>query len=97
MDDIDGDDLYTDTNGQQDEFFDQQAVSFDALWEVNDWLALKYIFGYTDYFYDRSSDVDLTSNTIMDNTFYVIQETEYVSHEVQFFIDPTEDLSITAA
>ncbi len=96
LDDVDGDDLETDTNGQQDEFFDQQAVSFDALWEVNDWLALKYIFGYTDYFYDRSTDVDLTSNTIFDNTFYVIQETEYVSHEVQFFIDPTEDLSITA-
>lgn len=96
LDGIDGDDLKTDTNGQQDEYFDQQAVSMDALWQINDRFALKYIFGYTDYFYDRSSDVDLTSSTIVDRTFYVIQETEYVSHEVQFFIDPTDDVSITA-
>ncbi len=96
VDDIEGDDLETDTNGQQDEFFDQQAVSFDAVWDVTEKFSLKYIFGYTDYFYDRTSDVDLTSSTIMDNTFYVEQETEYVSHEVQFFYDPTEALSITA-
>ena len=96
LDGIDGDDLYTDTNGQQDEYFDQQAVSLDAVWDITDTFAMKYIFGYTDYFYDRSSDVDLTSSEIIDNTFYVIQETEYVSHELQFFFDPTEDLSITA-
>ncbi len=96
IDNIDGDQLYTDTNGQQDEYFDQQAVSMDVLWNINDMFAIKYIFGYTDYFYDRSSDVDLTSSTIMDRTFYVMQETEYVSHELQFFIDPTENLSITA-
>ncbi len=93
---LDGDDLVTDTNGQQDEFFDHQAVSFDASWTVSDQFSLKYIFGYTDYFYDRASDVDLTSNPIFDNTFYVSQETEYVSHELQFFIDPSENLSITA-
>ena len=95
LDDVDGSDLYTDTNGQQDEFFDQQALSLDATWDISDTFAMKYIFGYTDYFYDRSSDVDLTSSTIIDRTFYVIQETEYVSHELQFFIDPSEDLSIT--
>ncbi len=93
---LDGDDLVTDTNGQQDEFFDHQAVSFDASWTVSDQFSMKYIFGYTDYFYDRTSDVDLTSNPIFDNTFYVSQETEYVSHELQFFIDPSENLSITA-
>lgn len=93
---IDGSDLATDTNGQQDEFFDQQALSMSIDWEVNDKFAVKYIFGYTDYFYDRESDVDLTSNPVLDNTFYVSQETEYVSHELQFFIDPTADLSITA-
>ncbi len=95
LDDVKGDDLDTDTNGQQDEFFDHQAVSMDALWSINDRFAVKYIFGYTDYFYDRSSDTDLTSNTIFDRTFYVIQETEYVSHELQFFWDPSEDFSVT--
>lgn len=92
---IDGNDLKTATNGQQDEFFDHQAVSMDANWQLNDQLAIKYIFGYTDYFYDRTSDVDLTDNTIFDDTFYVSQETEYVSHELQFFWDPTDNLSIT--
>ncbi len=96
FDNIKGDDLVTDTNGQQDEYFDHQAVSMDANWQINDGFALKYIFGYTDYFYHRTSDVDLTSNPIFDNTFYVSQETEYVSHELQFFIDPTDQLSITA-
>ena len=93
--DLDSSDLKTDTNGQQDEFFDQQAVSFDANWTISDQFSMKYIFGYTDYFYDRTSDVDLTSNPIFDNTFYVSQETEYVSHELQAFIDPTEDFSVT--
>jgi len=93
---LDGDDLVTDTNGQQDEFFDHQAVSFDASWTVSDQFSMKYIFGYTDYFYDRTSDVDLTSNPTFDRTYYVSQETEYISHELQFFIDPSENLSITA-
>ncbi|MBM4206312.1 MAG: TonB-dependent receptor [Gammaproteobacteria bacterium] len=93
--DLDSSDLKTDTNGQQDEFFDHQAVSFDANWTISDQFSLKYIFGYTDYFYDRTSDVDLTSNKTYDNTFYVSQETEYISHELQAFIDPTEDFSVT--
>jgi iron complex outermembrane recepter protein len=95
FDNLKGNDLVTATNGQQDEYFDHQAVSFDAQWQLNDRLAAKYIFGYTDYFYDRTSDVDLTDNTIFDNTFYVSQETEYVSHELQLFWDPTEKLSVT--
>ena len=93
---LDSDDLVTDTNGQQDEFFDHQAVSFDATWDITETFGIKYIFGYTDYFYERESDTDLTSNPIMDRTFYVTQETEYVSHELQFFIDPFESMSITA-
>jgi outer membrane receptor protein involved in Fe transport len=93
---VSGSDLKTDTNGLQDEFFDQQAVSYDVTWAVNDKLSLKYIFGYTDYFYDRTTDTDLTSNAIFDRQFYVSQETEYVSHELQFFYDPMDNLSITS-
>ncbi len=94
--DLDSDDLVTDTNGQQAEFFDHQAVSMDVMWELSNKFAMKYIFGYTDYFYDRESDVDLTSNPLVDRTFYVSQETEYISHELQFFIDPSDVLSFTA-
>lgn len=93
---LDGSDLKTDTNGQQDEYFDHQANSTDISWEVNDRFSMKYLFGYTDYFYDRTSDVDLSSNANLDLQFYVSQETEYVSHEMQFFWDPSDKVSITS-
>ena len=93
-------DVSTDTSGHQDEYFDQQANSTDIRWTVNDTFSIKYIFGYTDYFYDRTSDVDLTSNTDAftsysgDEQFYVSQETEYISHELQFFNDWNDRLTI---
>ena len=92
---LDSGDLVTDTNGQQDEFFDHQAVSMDVSWTLNDQWGLKYIFGYTDYFYDRESDVDLTSNPLFDRTFYVSQDTIYESHELQVFWDPSDRFSVT--
>ena len=98
---LSGPDVSTDTSGHQDEYFDQQANSTDIRWTVNDTFSIKYIFGYTDYFYDRTSDVDLTSNTDAftlysgDQQFYVSQETEYVSHELQFFNDWTDSLTTT--
>ncbi len=112
-----GDPTYaTDTSGHQDEYFDQQANSTDMRWTVNDTFSIKYIFGYTDYFYDRTTDTELTSNTDTftptstptrrraasravqfsgDQQFYVSQETEYVSHELQFFNDWTDQLTTT--
>ncbi len=94
--DIDGDDLKTDTNGLQDEFFDHQAVSFDATWDITEEFSLKYIFGYTDYFYDRNTDDDLTSSQFSDEHFYVSQETEYISHEIQLFSDFGDNLTVTS-
>ncbi len=93
---IDGNDLKTDTNGQQNEGFDHQAASFDATWDISDGFSVKYIFGYTDYFYDRTSDDDLTSNQLADEQFYVSQETEYVSHEIQAFTDFGDKLTVTS-
>ncbi len=93
---LDSDDLETDTNGNQEEFFDHQAFYLDVFWDVSDKLGFKYIFGYTDYFYDRTSDVDLTSNPLYDETFYVSQDTIYESHELQVFWDPNESFSLTA-
>src|SRR4029078_3874510 len=81
---LNGPDVSTDTSGHQDEYFDQQANSTDIRWTVNDTFSIKYIFVYTDYFYERTSDVDLTSNTDAntlysgDEQFYVSQETEYI-------------------
>ncbi len=108
---ISGSDVQTDTSGRQDEYFDQQANSTDIRWTINDQFSIKYIFGYTDYFYDRTSDTELTSNTDTftpttvgnnnnvifsgDRQFYVSQETEYVSHELQFFTDWTDSFTST--
>ena len=99
---LSGSDVSTDTSGHQRESFDHQANSTDARWTLNDALSIKYIFGYTDYFYDRTTDQDLTSNTDAytlysgDSQFYVSQEVEYVSHELQFFADFTDKLSTTS-
>ncbi len=95
-DDLDGDDLDTATNGQQEEFFDHQAVYSTLQWDVNDMLSMKYIFGYTDYFYDRTSDRDLTSNPNADESFYVLQENENFQHEVQFLFDFGEVATFTS-
>ncbi len=95
VDDIDSDDLETATSGFNDEFFDHQAVSMDATWDFSETLSFKYIFGYTDYFYDRTTDEELSANAFGDDQFYVSQETEYISHELQFFLD-FENVSVTS-
>ncbi len=95
FDNLKGNDLVTDTNGLQNEGFDQQAGTSDLSWQVNDRVTMKYIFGYSSFFYDRNTDVDLTSSHVFDNQFYVSQEAEYVSHELQAFTDVSDALSIT--
>jgi len=96
FDNIEGHDLITDTNGLQNEGFDQQAGTSEMTWQINDKTTLKYIFGYSSFFYDRNTDVDLTSSQVFDNQFYVSQEAEYTSHELQGFFDVTDQLSITS-
>jgi len=97
-----GPDVSTDTSGHQDEYFDHQANSTDIRWTVNDQFSIKYIFGYADFFYDWTTDNDLTSNTDAntiysgDVQFYLSQATDYVSHELQFFNDFTDKLSTTS-
>ncbi len=62
FDNLEGNDLKTDTNGQQDEFFDQQAGTSDVSWQVNDTAHAEVHLRLHAYFYDRNTDVDLTSN-----------------------------------
>lgn len=95
-DDIDGDDLKTATNGLNDEYFDHQSMSLEAAWDVTESFSMKYIFGYTDYFYDRVTDRDLTGSLASDETFYVSQENENFQHELQFFFDFGERATLTS-
>ncbi len=92
---LDGDDLEAWTNGFNDEFFDHQAVYLSAEWDVNESLTIKYIGGYTDYFYDRTTEDD-RSGMPHDLQFYAAQENENYQHEVQFFYDFNENLTLTA-
>ena len=95
LDDIDGDDLCSVSNGLNLERFDHQSVSFDATWDLNDRHSFTYIFGYTDFFYDRITDTDNIDSQQSDRQFYVSQEAEYVSHELQWFFTANDRLSFT--
>ncbi len=95
FDNLKGTDIVTATNGLQNEGFDQHAGTSEMSWQVSDGTTLKYIFGYSSFFYDRNTDTDLTNNTIFDNQFYVSQEAEYVSHELQAFTDISDNFSLT--
>ena len=94
---LDRDSLRVATNGYYDESFDHQAGAYDATWVLNDKVTLKYVGGYTDYFYDRDTEEDKTASTLLGSyNFYVLQENENYQHEIQVFWDPTENLSITS-
>ena len=84
------------TNGLNHEGFDHQAGTSEMTYEFNDTLRAKYIFGYSSFFYDRTTDTDLTDSQVFDRQFYVTQEAEYASNELQLFWDPTPSFSMTS-
>ena len=102
-----GSDVSTDTSGHQDEYFDQQANSTDIRWTVNDSSRSNTSSATPTISTTGPPDYDLTSNTDVTRTttapvtfsgdlqFYVSQETEYVSHELQFFNDWNDKLTTT--
>ena len=91
---LDGDDLKTYTNGLNDEFFDHQAAYASVTWDVSENLTVKYIGAYTDYFYDRTTEHDRTGLP-NDRQFYAAQENENFQHELQFFLDIGDDITLT--
>ncbi len=92
---LDSGDLDVWTNGYNDEFFDQQAAYLSVAWDVSDNLTIKYIGGYTDYWYDRTTEDDRTGMP-NDMQFFAGQENENFQHEIQFFYDFNENLTMTA-
>ncbi len=94
-DDLDEDDLKIDSNGQYDEFFDQQALQVNFVYSGDKW-EFKYLAGYTDFFYDRNTDEDKTGNLRLGSSdFYVLQENENWQHEIQVTFD-SDNLAVTA-
>jgi outer membrane receptor protein involved in Fe transport len=96
FDNLSGGQLKTDTNGLQNEGFDQHAGTSEMTWKVNDKVTMKYIFGYSSFYYDRNTDTDLTSSKILDQQFFVSQQAHFTSHELQNFFDATDNLSLTS-
>ena len=94
--DIDGDDLCAATNGLNREEFKQRGTQFNATWTLSDRIELKYLFGYNDLIYERTTDDDNTASQFHDRQFYVNHEAEYKSHELQAFVDFTDDISVTS-
>jgi outer membrane receptor protein involved in Fe transport len=93
--DIDGDDVCAATNGLNQELFDQRATQMTLSWDVSDDLQLKYIYGYNNLSYQRTTDDDNTGSQVHDRQFYVNHEADYTSHEFQAFYNFSDDLSVT--
>jgi outer membrane receptor protein involved in Fe transport len=96
FDNLTSDDLETATNGQQREQFDHNAYTSELQWQMNDKNLFKYLYGYSTFFYNRTTDVGVTDNEVFDRQFYVSQDATYKSNELQWFFDPMDDLSITS-
>jgi outer membrane receptor protein involved in Fe transport len=93
---LDGSDLIVDQNGLNHEGFEHRAVYADMTWDISDQLTIKYIGAYTDYWYERITDDDRTSNDPLDMQFFAGQENENYQNELQFFFDFTPHLNLTA-
>jgi len=93
---IKGDDLCAYTNGLNKELFDQQGNQLELTYDLSETMTLKYLFGYNDLIYERTTDDDSTASLVDDRQYYVNHEAEYASHEFQLFWDTSESLSFTS-
>ncbi len=84
------------TNDLNDEEFDQEAVSLEAVWDVSDNLTVKYLYGYTDFLYTFNIQGDYSDSTFSDTGSRTHEEVYSWSHELTFIWDPTDNLNITA-
>jgi outer membrane receptor protein involved in Fe transport len=90
-----GRNLVVDTNGQYEELFDHSAAQFVADYMHDTWSA-KYLFGYTDFLYERNTDEDKTGNTLLGSyDFYVNQKNYNWQHELQFDFSIGENVQVT--
>jgi outer membrane receptor protein involved in Fe transport len=95
-DDLKGNDLEVATNGDYDERFEHNALAFNARYD-GERFSVQYNFGYTDFFYNRTTDEDATGNDALGTyTFYVHQENHNFQHEIQFDWDVTDRISLVS-
>ena len=70
------------TNGLNREEFDANTTQLNLTYELTDNVELKYIFGFNELIYRRTTDDDNTNSQFYDRQFYVNHEASYESHEL---------------
>ncbi len=83
------------TNGLNNEEFDQQAVSLEVNYDLDN-VSIKYLFGYSDFLYTFHTDGGFSNSEIEDTGGRTHEEVHSFSHELTVVWDATEDLEITA-
>ena len=94
--DISGDELCTATNGLNREQFDANTTQLNFTFQLTDDIELKYIFGFNELIYRRTTEDDNTSSQFIDRQFYVNHEASYESHELVAFVDFSENFNVTS-
>ncbi len=95
-DEIEGSDLCAATNGLQREEFEADTTQLNLSYQLTDNVELKYIFGFNELIYRRTTDDDNTASKFHDRQFYVNHEAVYESHELVAVVDFSEDFSLTS-
>jgi outer membrane receptor protein involved in Fe transport len=78
------------------ELFAHRASQNEINWEINDEMSLKYFFGTNDFEYTFNIDNDYANNDFTKDRQNVLEDVHSKSHEIQFFWNPSNDLSITS-
>ena len=94
--DIDGSDICAATNGLNREEFDASTTQATVTWDASDRLTVKYIYGFNELQYHRTTDDDNTASLYHDRQFYVNHEARYQSHELQAFYEINDTMSVTS-
>jgi len=94
--DISGDELCTATNGLNREQFDANTTQLNFTFQLTDDIELKYIFGFNELIYRRTTEDDNTNSQFIDRQFYVNHEASYESHELVAFVDFSENFNMTS-
>ncbi len=93
---INGSDVCAATNGLNREEFEGDTTQLNVSYQLTDKIELKYVFGYNEIMYRRTTDDDNTASKFHDRQFYVNHEASYESHELMAFMDLTDNLTLTS-
>ncbi len=78
------------------ELFAHRASQNEIVWDVNDSLSLKYIFGTNDFNYTFNQDLDYANNDVTKQRQTVLEDVQSKSHEIQIFWQASESVSLTS-